>query len=537
MPHILLVQPPIEDFYLTAKRTVPYGLASIAGSLMEEGFTVEILDGLATSKSRPLSTPGEMNYLADYYGKKDLSPFGLFHQYRHYGYSYQHMAERAARSGARIIGISSLFTAYSECALQCAREIKKRLPNSVIVLGGHHPTELPRAVMECPAVDYVLRGEGEQAMPLLVKGLLHGTPVDNVPGIVFRKEKGELQISPPAVVFDLDKCPLPAHELLKAKHYQRGKKISLTLVGSRGCPFECSYCSTSRRSWITHRRRSVQGVCDEVERASEQGEVGFIDLEDENISLDKKWFMSFLAFVSRRFEKGAVELRAMNGLFPSALDEELIAAMKEAGFKTLNLSLGTTCREQLKRFRRRDVTHSFDRACSLAAKYGLEGVGYILVGAPGQYAADSLKDLLFIAERPVLAGVSVYYPAPGSRDFETCGRLGLLPQNFSLMRSTAVPISHTTTRTEAVTLLRLGRMLNFIKSLVKQGWVPGHWEELKALHSDPGDRTAIGVQLLADFMGDGRIRGMMPGGEVYSHLHDETLAEEFRKALVDCRLK
>ncbi|NLJ28890.1 MAG: hypothetical protein GX433_12880, partial [Deltaproteobacteria bacterium] len=52
MADILLIQPPIRDFYLTAKRTIPYGLACIAASLIKEGFSVEILDGLATSKSR-----------------------------------------------------------------------------------------------------------------------------------------------------------------------------------------------------------------------------------------------------------------------------------------------------------------------------------------------------------------------------------------------------------------------------------------------------------------------------------------------------
>src|SRR5690242_19332471 len=111
---ILLIQPPIRDFYLTAKRTIPYGLACIASALIEEGFSVEILDALATSKSRAIDTPAEMAYLDLYYARPDISPFGLFHRFRHYGYGFEHIGQAAKRSGAFLVGISSLFTAYSE---------------------------------------------------------------------------------------------------------------------------------------------------------------------------------------------------------------------------------------------------------------------------------------------------------------------------------------------------------------------------------------------------------------------------------------
>ena len=73
--NILLIQPPIHDFYLTAKRTIPYGLASIAAGLIEAGFSVKILDALATAKSRIIDLPQEMTYLQPFYGRPDQSPF------------------------------------------------------------------------------------------------------------------------------------------------------------------------------------------------------------------------------------------------------------------------------------------------------------------------------------------------------------------------------------------------------------------------------------------------------------------------------
>ena len=129
MPDILLIQPPIADFYLTAKRTLPYGLACIAASLRQEGFSVDIIDALATRKSRALARPSGMAYLDPYFGRWDQSPFGLFHQYRHFGYSYQHIARLAKESGAALIGISSLFSAYSPVALETAAAVKKACPD------------------------------------------------------------------------------------------------------------------------------------------------------------------------------------------------------------------------------------------------------------------------------------------------------------------------------------------------------------------------------------------------------------------------
>ncbi|MBR9982003.1 MAG: cobalamin B12-binding domain-containing protein, partial [Desulfatitalea sp.] len=139
MPDILLIQPPIEDFYLTAKRTMPYGLACVAGALRKEGFSVAILDGLATPKSKAMAWPDTMHYLQPYYGRADRSPFGLFHTYRHFGYSLQHIARQARDSGAFLIGISALFSAYSNLALQTAAAVRSACPQAIIVLGGHHP--------------------------------------------------------------------------------------------------------------------------------------------------------------------------------------------------------------------------------------------------------------------------------------------------------------------------------------------------------------------------------------------------------------
>ena len=532
MPDILLIQPPIRDFYLTAKRTIPYGLACIASALMDSGFAVSILDGLATSKSRIRELPQELRYLQPYYGRPDRSPFALFHHYRHYGYSFDTIGKRAGESGAFLVGISSLFTPYVGEAIRTAEVVKACLPEAKVVLGGHHPSAMPESVMASAAVDFVIRGEGEVAMPLLATALSEGSRYDAIPGLSFRTNDGTIQINPAARMQNLDDYPLPATRLVNQKFYRRKNGTSTVIVASRGCPMKCSYCCFGNQPEMDYRKKSVDTVIREIERFADQNKSGFIDFEDENLSLDRRWFLNLLQEIAARFGPDRFELRAMNGLYPPSLDEEVIGAMQTAGFKTLNLSLGSTSGEQLKQFGRADVRSSFDRALELAERYDLNAVGYVICAAPFERAKDSISDLLYLARRRVLAGMSVFYPAPGSKDYELCEKHGLLPDHFSCMRSSALPLSHTTDRTEAVTLLRLARILNFMKSLidteigVTMGVPPG---EIRI--NNPADRIETSRRLLSKFLHDGKIRGVTPQGEVFEHLISEKLTNAFLTGL------
>lgn len=549
MTDIVLIQPPIRDFYLTAKRSIPYGLACIAAPLLQEGYSVEILDALASTRSRKVELPPEMLYLRDFYAGPDISPFSMFHDFRRFGLGPEAIGERVQNSGAFLVGISSLFSAYSAEAIWTAEMVKRRCPEAVTVLGGHHPTEMPEEVLRHGCVDFIIRGEGEASLSLLAKAIHGETSFESVPGIGFKTAGGKLFIRPPAVLTNLDDAPLPAIELIDNNFYRRSKRRSTVITASRGCPIGCSYCSVGCSSWCGFRIRSVRRVVEEIKRAVLGGGARFIDFEDENISYRREWFLDLLNQITLQFRGCGLELRAMNGLFPPSLDEEVICAMKRAGFTAVNLSLCTTCREQLKKFRRPDVRGEFERSVMWAQKYGLEAVGYVIVGAPGQDPMDSVADLLYIADKSAIAGVSVFYPAPGSIDFERCAARNLLPPALSQLRSTALPISDTTTREGSITLLRLGRILNFFKSLD-----PADREEVlsrarehatekvpdtiaapdapSSVETYAAKRREIGKTLLGIFLGDGVIYGVSPEGRLFRHRVSHALCMAFKSGLL-----
>ncbi|MCP4669889.1 MAG: radical SAM protein, partial [Desulfobacula sp.] len=231
------------------------------------------------------------------------------------------------------------------------------------------------------------------------------------------------------------------------------------------------------------------------------------------------------------FKGKDIELRAMNGLYPPAIDEDIISMMKKSGFKALNLSLGSTSKQQLKKFGRKDVRPSFEKALELAQKHNLECISYIIAASPGQSAATCLKDLLYLAQKRTLIGLSIYYPAPGSLDYQLYEDKNIFPEHFSLMRSSALPLDDKTSRRQAVTLLRLSRILNFMKHLKDTSEPIPEPKPFVDQTIKPSNRQTVSKKLLQYFLYDGKIRGTDSYGRVYSHLIDPDLTMQFIKKI------
>jgi hypothetical protein len=476
--------------------------------------------------------------LRGFYPRPDRSPLALFHPYHHFGYSLEHLAHQVALGKPFLVGISANFSAYAEEALALARAVKKGYPKAPIVVGGHHATALPRAVLAEAAVDYVICGEGEAALTSLATALKKGADPHPIPGLGLRTRAGDLHLPGEVAVADLDRCPPPALDLIDRRFYRRRGKTALVVAASRGCPFACSYCCMTREGPLPYRQRSVAGVLAELEvgAAAGNGGVGFIDFEDENLALDKGWLHELLAGIERRFKADPPELRAMNGLYPPSLDRELVAHMARAGFKSLNLALVSTASAQLERFNRPDVSQAFDRCLAWAADMGMDAVGYLICGAPHQRPLDSLRDLIFLAQRRVLAGVSVFYPAPGSRDYDQCARMGCLPPSFARLRSSALPVDHATSRLQSATLMRLGRLVNFIKALIDKGEALPPPAAFPTQVAPEMDRHAMGRLLVAGFLADQKLRGIDMDGRVYDQPADPYLCARFHKEMRGVRI-
>jgi anaerobic magnesium-protoporphyrin IX monomethyl ester cyclase len=485
---ILLIQPPIRDFYQTSIRRQPIGLAYLAAALRAQSHSVEILD-CQTHRKRSIPLPSALSYLQEYYPFDDRSPFKLYSGYYHFGMGWEEINARVEDAQADVFGISSAFTPYHGEALEVARIIKQGDRGRIVVMGGAHVSCDPHGVLENPLVDYVVLGEGELRFPILLEQLESGyrEGIEKIDGIGYRVD-GRVRINPlKTFVQDLDGLPHPARGLLDPDRYRIKKKRATMIITSRGCPHGCAYCSTRFVMGASFRERSPEGILQEMAECHHHYGIRVFDIEDDNFTFNKERAKKLLNLMLDRFGEGNLHLSAMNGISFASLDRELLGLMKRAGFQMINLSFVSADPSIKEQMHRPHGIVGFDEIVAEAARIGLHVIAYAIIGMPGQTVADMVETLIYLMERMVLIGPSVYYPAPGTALFELCKREGILPTSLSQWRSSALPIeTKDFDRLDIATLLRLTRVINFIKGRMEQDELPEGitWAELRQVLSE-----------------------------------------------------
>ena len=497
---ILLIQPPVQDFYQTAIRTQPIGLAYLATPLMKHGHEVEILD-CQTEKKRSIPIPSELSYIKDFYPFNDRSPFKLYTGYYHFGMSWDEIRRKIEDSKADVFGISSNFTPYHGEALEIARIIKEWDRRKIVVMGGAHVSCDPDGVLKNPLVDYVILGEGEIRFPLLLEQIEKGKieRIEEIDGIGYRVN-GEIRISPlKNFVKDLDSLPYPARELLDLGRYQMKKKRSTMIITSRGCPHGCAYCSTHLVMGASFRTRSPEAILEEMMECRNRYGIQIFDIEDDNFTFDQERAKRLMALIIETFGEQVLELTAMNGVSFASLDGKLLRLMKRAGFHTINLSFVSTDPSTKKRMGRPVAETDFDDILEEAEKVSLNVIAYAIFGMPGQTIEEMVNTLIYLMGKRVLIGPSVYYPTPGTNLFRKCKEIGILPSHSSQWRSSALPIeTKEFNRLDIVTLLRLARTINFIKGKIDKGELNEGitWKELsQIMKAKAKDKAKIRLRL------------------------------------------
>jgi len=487
---VLLIQPPIRDFYRTSMRTQPIGLAYLAASLAAHGHSVEILD-CQTEKKRSVPLPPELTYLKEYYPFDDRSPFKLYSGYYHFGMGWEEIGRRIEDAQADVFGISSSFTPYHAEAIEIARVIKQRDSRGIVVMGGAHVSGDPHGVLASPHVDYCVLGEGERRFPLLLEQLEQGSTkgLQGIDGIGYRVN-GTVQINPlKTFAQDLDDLPHPARGLLDLDRYCVKKQRATMLITSRGCPHGCAYCSTHLVMGTVFRGRSPEGIIHEMRECRQRYGITAFDIEDDNFTFDKARAKRLLSLIVDTFGQGCLQLTAMNGVSFAALDGELLRLMQRAGFQEVNLSLVSVDPVIKEEMQRPQGMAGFHEIAAEATGAGLNVIAYAILGMPGQTIGEMVRTLIYLMGRRVLIGPSVYYPTPGTPLFQRCQQGGLLPPGISQWRSSALPIETADfSRLDIATLLRLARVINFLKGMMDTGALDEGmtWKELSRLLKDPG---------------------------------------------------
>jgi radical SAM superfamily enzyme YgiQ (UPF0313 family) len=459
---IVLVQPPVQDFYDTDIRLQPIGLCYLKAAIKKYMPEMDVLvrDYHSGSGRKTVALPKELSYLTEYYPVADRSPFSAFYQYYHFGQSFDNIEAELAEMRPDVVGISSLFTPYYREALEVAVRVKKRLDVPVI-MGGSHVSEAPDSVLAHSCVDHVVRGEGERPIVEYIEYLTGKRKVEDVSGLGY-KNGGKFHYNPVKENYSVELLPFPDLRDLSPSHYEfAGKPLSF-MITSRGCPHRCSFCSVHSTFGNRYRRRPVDNIIKEIEHRYRDG-CRVIDFEDDNISFHKEEFRQLCLSLIGLFPQRQMEFAAMNGISYMSLDNELLELMLRAGFSRLNLSLVSIDRGVRDMTERPHTPDTYVEVVNKAFQLGFKIVSYQILGLPYESLQSMVGTLVFHARLPVLLGASPFYRTPNA---PIARGLELTEEDFIRARLTAMaPETPSYKREDIYTLFITTRIINFLKGL------------------------------------------------------------------------
>jgi len=511
-PTLLLIQPPVQDFYDTDIRLQPLGLCMLKAAVQRylPHVKVTVKDYHQGFGKRSIPLPAGLAYLKSYYPHPDESPFCSFHQYYHFGAPFETIAREVARMKPGLVGMSSMFSPYHRVALACARAVKDHYGGPVL-MGGAHVSASPLSVLNDPGVDFVIRGEGERPLVEFLAAYSSGASLKSVPNLGFKHE-GEAFLNLMEENYPLDELPHPDYsDLDKDRYLFKGKRLCFVTT-SRGCPHRCAFCSVGTTFGRDFRSRSPEKVLSEVKLRYEEGYRVF-DFEDDNLTHWREGFKQVLENLIRDFHQGEVELLAMNGLSYLGLDREILVLMARAGFRHLDLSLVSSSATVLKSLDRPHSLDKFLRVVFQAHSLGFHIVSYQILGLPPESLADMVRTMALLGGLPVLVGASVFYLPPGCPMAGDKGDMS--ERDMFKARSTAMAIeTDSFCRDDLYTLFVTARIINFLKGLRFEKKEVTMEEALRAAEKG-GARDRTGAEVLEKLLAERRLyastrKGLQP---------------------------
>ncbi|MEE2750439.1 MAG: radical SAM protein, partial [Myxococcota bacterium] len=262
-----------------------------------------------------------------------------------------------------------------------------------IVLGGPHPTAVEHQVFnECPEIDHGISGEGEETIGPYLDWLESSCDSPPPAGVIARGHP----LTPRQPTANIDDIPKPARHLLPQHSYRylfATRPGFATMITSRGCPFRCTFCdkSVSGSRW---RARTPSSVVDEMEELVRNHGVGFINIYDDNFTLDRKRVRLICEEILHR--ELEIEWKCEGRV--DGVDPALLRLMRQAGCRTIAYGVESANRKTLELLRKDITVEQTIRAFSDTRSAGLRSLAYIILGSPGESSTDVRRTIRFVKE-------------------------------------------------------------------------------------------------------------------------------------------
>ncbi len=319
-------------------------------------------------------------------------------------------------TGSDIVCMSAM-TSNLNASFALAKEIKTVIPETKIVFGGPHASILPKETLkECPSIDIVVKGEGEETFAELLSSKCNR--LEKIKGICFRKGKKIIETPDSAPIKDLDSLPYPAYHLLPIRKYRpfppHGRRLPfMTMLTSRGCPFRCIYCSKPVFG-STFRSQNPKRVLQEISFLKEKFGIKEIMFYDDSFTLDQKRVEEIcrLMIENRMDIPWSCETRV------NLVNPKLLMLMKKAGCYMVSFGVESGSQKILENLKKDITVEQIENAFVETKKAGIKTVAYFMLGSPGE-TQETINQTIEFSKKigADFAQFSVCTPLPGSELF------------------------------------------------------------------------------------------------------------------------
>jgi anaerobic magnesium-protoporphyrin IX monomethyl ester cyclase len=323
-----------------------------------------------------------------------------------------------------VVGLQVFSEHYPQlCSL--VPEIRRIFKETVIIAGGPHPSGLPEETLnDNSELDYLVKGEGEEALEGLVRALLSGRIAEereNIPNLVYRS--GDKVVFNPQRFIDVDRYGPPDWERLGPDKYppiQHGTFHKSTkvvpIITSRGCPYPCTYCAGHLLTGKKIRRRKPCDIVDEIEFL--QNRYGFEEfiVEDENFT----YYPDHVFGVSRELKRRGLHcyFSFPNGIRIDRITEEIVRELKEMGTYMVRVGLESGSEKTLKAMKKNLDLNEVKKNLKILKRHKIIVNGAFILGFSGETMEDIEKTIQFAIDSGIdTAYIGNYLPLPGSEDF------------------------------------------------------------------------------------------------------------------------